>query len=307
MSGFSVDWLTLREPFDRAARAEAAQHFDWPALVQALHTRGDAPQAPVQVLDLGCGTGASLRALAPRLGARQHWRLIDHDPALLAALPLALTQWAQAQGGEADRPHAQALHLRLPNADLQIQWQCTDLRDLQTLALQGTQLVTASALLDLVSADWLQALVARCAHAGAAVCWALNVNPQLQWQPADADDATVSRLFSADQRRDKGFAGPALGVAAAPAAAHALALCGYHVQQAESDWRVDASEGEAACALLHALIDGDAQAALRQAVDEAERLQVRGWRQRRLAQLGDATLGLQLGHTDLLAWPVSTN
>jgi hypothetical protein len=76
MSGFSIIWLDLREPADMAARdkALAAQ------VVEYLHT--DADRSPV-IVDLGSGTGSTLRALTS-LGAQQCvWRLIDHDPALL--------------------------------------------------------------------------------------------------------------------------------------------------------------------------------------------------------------------------------
>ncbi|MBL6430807.1 MAG: hypothetical protein HPM95_04840 [Alphaproteobacteria bacterium] len=35
------------------------------------------------LLDLGAGTGATLRALAPHIAAPQAWRLAEHDPALI--------------------------------------------------------------------------------------------------------------------------------------------------------------------------------------------------------------------------------
>ena len=57
MSGFSTDWLDLREDADRRAR-------DRQLLVRArqwLHRDVPATQAPV-VVDLGAGTGSTLRA-----------------------------------------------------------------------------------------------------------------------------------------------------------------------------------------------------------------------------------------------------
>ena len=63
MTGFSADWLALREPFDRSARQAAAAAFDLPALAGRL--RGDKPA--LEVVDLACGTGANLRELGPRL------------------------------------------------------------------------------------------------------------------------------------------------------------------------------------------------------------------------------------------------
>ncbi|RYY85715.1 MAG: SAM-dependent methyltransferase, partial [Comamonadaceae bacterium] len=210
--GFSTDWLALREPFDQAARAATA--ID-PAFIAALQQRVP-PGGALNVVDLGCGTGANLREIAPRLGGRQHWRLVDHDARLLAALPAALAPWATARGlqlrAEAGQPlvidGADGLHVEVTphQADL--------VRGLHALSLAGAHLVTASALLDLVSAPWLDALLQRCQAEEAAVWWALNVDDRIDWTPGDADDAQVHALFRAHQHRDKGF-GPALGGAAA--------------------------------------------------------------------------------------------
>ena len=42
------------------------------------------PRSSVQIVDLACGTGSTLRALGPHLPVRQNWRLIDNDLGLLA-------------------------------------------------------------------------------------------------------------------------------------------------------------------------------------------------------------------------------
>ena len=87
MSGFSVAWLDLREGADNAARdkAMAAQALSWLTADEAV--------MPI-IVDLGSGTGSTLRALSP-VGASPArdipgsptrdlvWRLVDHDPALL--------------------------------------------------------------------------------------------------------------------------------------------------------------------------------------------------------------------------------
>src|SRR5271166_5054853 len=73
---FSLQWLTLREPYDRAARN--------PAVLDAVRT-AFAGRPAVRVADLGCGTGSTMRAVAPLLPARQTWRLVDNDIALLEA------------------------------------------------------------------------------------------------------------------------------------------------------------------------------------------------------------------------------
>jgi len=289
MSGFSAGWLALREPFDAAARARAEPV--WTAL--AAH-RAALP-GTCRVLDLGCGTGANLRATAPRLGGAQQWQLVDHDPQLLAALPAALRSWAQAHGLDAE---AQGLHLRSASQGLRIEARPlrADLAaDLDRLPFAHCDLVTASALIDLTSAPWLQRLVAHCRAAGAALLCALEVDGRIRWSPGDPDDDTVLALFRADQQRDKGF-GPALGGRAPQALAQCLADAGYRVVRAATDWHID---GAQSMAMLHALCDGMAAAAIAQSPSQAGR--VRAWQARRRA--GAARSRLCIGHEDILGLP----
>lgn len=296
MSGFSADWLAQREPFDRAARASAAAAFDWEALATQLRG-GRAGDAAITVLDLGCGTGASLREIAPRLGGAQRWRLVDHDAALLAAVPETLMRWAQAQGWQV-RPQGELVRIEGGTLCLDVACVQADLAaGFDAVPFDGAQLVSCSALLDLVSQPWLEALVARCAGIGAAVCWALSVDGRLAWSDADADDALVRDAFRAHQRRDKGF-GAALGDAAVQVATHSLATAGYRVQAAESDWVIDGPRHTSDRAMLRALIDGMARAAREQCPAHAAR--IAAWRARRLAALG--TTRLRVGHVDLLGW-----
>ena len=77
MTGFSTDWLAQREPFDTAARALAWPSFG-PLLETIRPTATAGASTPLRVLDLACGSGANLRALAPRLGGAQVWQMVDH-------------------------------------------------------------------------------------------------------------------------------------------------------------------------------------------------------------------------------------
>src|SRR6202023_538085 len=74
MTRFSAEWLSLREPYDRAAGN--------PSILGPVV---DAVQgaASMRVVDLACGTGATLRALEARLPRRQNWQLVDNDLGLL--------------------------------------------------------------------------------------------------------------------------------------------------------------------------------------------------------------------------------
>lgn len=284
MSGFALDWLTLREPFDRQAREEGAVA----AAVRAWRTqRGDAP---LSAIDLACGSGANLRVLAPRLGGAQRWRLVDHDPALLAAVPHI------ASSG--------------PGFTAEVTPQQLDLAsDLQQLSMARTDLVTASALLDLVSAPWLQTLVNQARAADAAMLFALSVDGRIDWAPVDPLDAAVHQLFAAHQRRDKGF-GPALGEAAVPLAARLLRDAGYVVTQSASDWVIDGRRAPPSGdrAMLVAMVDGLGAAALEQwresdpgAAAACTEQDLIDWRARRHASLPSTRLCV--GHVDLFAVP----
>lgn len=270
MSGFSADWLRQREPFDAAARTVSAERLQLARWLAALK-----PEAqPWQVIDLGCGTGANFRALAPMLAGAQQWRVVDHDTALLDT-------WSETPG------------------EATIERVLLDLaRDLETLSFAGTTLVTASALLDLVSAAWLQRLVALCRDAGASVLFALSVDGRALWDPLDPLDALASELFDAHQRRDKGF-GPALGPMAAASAIEGFRAAGYAVQSAPSDWWIDARRDPAALGLQRTLIDGIAQAAIEQ--DPHAMSALRAWQTRRHALAAHSTL--RIGHLDVIAAP----
>ena len=83
MTGFSAEWLALREPYDLSARNPAVLE----AVASALKSHSS-----MRVVDLAAGAGSTLRALGPHLPSRQNWKLIDNDPGLLTramATPLA--------------------------------------------------------------------------------------------------------------------------------------------------------------------------------------------------------------------------
>ncbi|MFN3745687.1 MAG: class I SAM-dependent methyltransferase [Hyphomicrobiaceae bacterium] len=242
MSGFSPEWLALREPADVRARD--------PGLLAALaaHLAG---REPIEVVDLGCGTGANIRATAPVLGPVQTWTLVDHDPVLLEAARTALLAWADeaSENGEAIalRKAGRAIAVRFRQADL--------MQNLEAVVGGQPDLVTASALFDLCSVDFIRRLARAVAAEGAAFYTVLTYDGVQTWSPAHPADADMTAAFNAHQETDKGF-----GSAAGPAAPEALALAfraqGYAVLEAPSPWRIDSSEQ----ALLEMLADGFAAA-----------------------------------------------
>ncbi len=294
MTGFSADWLALREPFDHAARSASAAGLDLRGMARRL--RG--ADAVLGVLDLACGTGANLRELAPRLGGAQRWLLADHDASLLAALPDAIGAWASARGFTW-RAEGAGLHVSGPDWAAEAHPLHIDLAlALHTAPFAQARLVTASALLDLVSAPWLDNLLTHVAAARPGVLFALNVDGRVSWDPALPGDADIDRLFTAHQHRDKGF-GVALGGEAVRVLAQRLASIGYGATQVRSDWRIDARGGPGAIAMIRAMVEGAGGAALEQ--DATARALVEGWMAQRLALADRSRLGV--GHLDLLALP----
>ncbi len=295
MSGFSRDWLALREPYDAAARERAASQglACWPPACRAA----SPSDAPLSILDLGGGTGANPRFLAPRLAGPQSWRVIEHDTGLLGALPQAMADWAARAGVTC---HAQGEGVELAGAaswSARVEPVVLDLAcRLHDVPFAGAHLVTASALLDLVSAQWLDALVAHCAAARSAVHFALSYDGRIAWREPHPDDGWLRDALNRHQLGDKGF-GPALGPAAAGVARARLAEAGYLTHSARSDWHV----GPHDVALQRALIDGWAAAAAE--VDPAQRDRARAWRRVRLVALSAGRSSLSVGHVDLVGWP----
>ena len=170
----SREWLALREPADAAARA--------PDLVEQLRRR--LPTAGRQVIhDLGCGTGAMGRWLAPRLPGPQHWVVHDRDADLLAVA-------AEDLPGEA-----------ADGAAVTVETRQSDITRLDPGDLADATLITASAMLDLLTGEELAGLVTVCAGAGCPVLLTLSVVGRVDLSPADPLDAGVAAAFDAHQRR----------------------------------------------------------------------------------------------------------
>ena len=285
---FEDDWLALREGADDRARDTALES----RLVAALAARRGA--GPCRVLDLGSGTGANFRRLVPRLGHDQHWTLVDHDAALLARLEARLAPWADGHGArfEAD---GDALRLRGPGFDARVRRVEADLATgLDALPFEGRDLVTASALLDLAGADWIDALAARCAAAGAAVLFVLSYDGRAGWTPPLEEDAEVHARFDRHQRQDKGL-GPALGPDAAARFVERLRGHGLDVATATSDWRLEAGDA----ALQRELADGFAGAA--REIDPGFAARAADWLLRRRAAIDAGRATSLVGHLDVAA------
>jgi hypothetical protein len=278
VSGFSAAWLALREPADHRSRNRGLLA----ALASAFAERHE-----IRVVDLGCGTGSNLCACAPHLPPRQHWRLVDHNPVLLAEARLRLSAWATPCTSAGDD-----LRLTSGNRTISVSFVCTDLTAGLNAAL-GVQpdLATGAALFDLASAEWIQHFADAVVRRGAAAYVALTYNGAMRWAPPHRADAAIANAFHAHMRRDKGF-GPSAGPQASDALVEILTTSGYAVQAAESSWQL----GSADAPLVHALAKGIADA-----VGQTGRVDAReiaAWLQARLT-----SALCTIGHTDVLALP----
>ncbi len=267
---FDAGWLALREPVDHRSRSESLTH----RLVRWWSERGGR-----RVLDLGSGTGSNLRYLAPRLAGPQEWTLVDHDGTLL--------ELAQA-----------------PRPEVTLEHVVTDLAREGPARVAAADLVSASALVDLVSESWLHALVDACSEAAAGVLLALTYDGTVRWSGGDGVAATdpVDRVVldavNAHQGRDKGL-GPALGPAGAARAETLFEARGFATRLEPSPWVLGPSDA----ALARALLEGWVRAATQERPDQAEAIEE--WAARRRAAIDRARTRLVVGHVDLLALPPS--
>jgi hypothetical protein len=261
---FSADWLALREPYD--ARARNPDVLD--ALAAAV-----ADRRSLAIIDLASGAGSTLRAIASRLPRRQRWRLVDHDLELLAR-----ASSAPAAGREVVKSPADIA------------------RGIEAVLDEPVDLVTTSALLDLVSADWLDRLARKIFARGLLVYASLTYDGRVVLEPVEPFDAEIIAAVNRHQRGDKGF-GPALGPMAGEAAITRFEAPGYAVVQGASDWVLGRQDVE----MQGDLLTGWAAAA--NELGDRNPAEIRRWLERRLEHVGSGCSAISVGHIDFFAGP----
>ncbi|GAA0590133.1 hypothetical protein GCM10009416_30850 [Craurococcus roseus] len=292
---FDLDWLDLREPFDALARNEA--------LAERLLAR--LPARP-RLMDFGAGTGSLFRWLAPRIGRAQAWTLVDADRDMAEAAFDTIADRAESVGLRVTFPNRRCLLVHAPGGAWRVETLVADLAEAPAnLPLHEADAVVNSALCDLVSRPWVEAMAAALRVPFYA---ALCVDGRDRFSPPHPADALVARAFRRDQRRDKGFGGPALGAAAPAAVAEAFAAEGFAVEAAASDWVVRGRAPppglppDAAAPFLSRLVAGHVAAAL-EAGPARDAGRVSDWGAARGEQIAWGVLQARIGHRDVLAVP----
>ena len=265
----SSEWLDLRDGADDAARARD--------LVE--HVLRQLPARDRRVIhDLGCGTGAMGRWLAPLLPGPQHWVVHDRDADLLEVAAIDLP------GHAAD------------GAAVTVEATLSDVTRLRAGDLAEATLITASALLDLMTEGELARLVNVCAGAGCPVLLTLSVVGRVELAPGDPLDARVAAAFNAHQRRTT-TRGRLLGPDAVAATAEGFRRLGAEVLIRPSPWRLGAAEAELAVEWF----SGWVAAACEQEVELAA--EIDAYTCRRLAEASDGQLTVMVDHSDVLVLP----
>jgi SAM-dependent methyltransferase len=265
----STRWLALREPADAAARSRD--------LVD--HLRRELPATGRRVIhDLGCGTGAMGRWLAPLLAGPQHWVVHDRDADLLKV-------------AAADLPGPPT-----NGAAVTVEAKHSDITRLRSRDLVDASLITASALLDLLTEDELGTLAAVCVGAGCPTLLTLSVAGRVEVCPEDPLDGTVAAAFDAHQRRTS-ERGRLLGPDAVALAVEEFGRLGADVVVRSSPWRLGAEHAD----LTKEWFTGWVGAACEQQVGLAA--EFGRYARRRLAQATAGRLTVTVDHSDLLVLP----
>ena len=267
ISTVTADWLGLREGADDAARSESLA-------AEAARLMGPGPHV---IHDLGSGTGAMMRWLAPRLPGPQHWVLHDGDHEILVQRP---TGEARDAAG----------------VPVTVTTSVEPLAELAEHALGGASLITASALLDVITLEEAAAIVVACQHAGAPALLSLSVTGDVALDPPEPLDETLRAAFNDHQRRTA-HGRRLLGPDAVAVIGALFDTIGWRVRTEQTPWRLGA-ESEA---LLGAWLTGWVGAAS-ELLPEL-RVEAADYLARRRAQLAEGLLRVEVQHEDVIAWP----
>ena len=265
--GVDASWLAARVAADGTAR-EATVSTLLPRLTE--HVR-PGPDTDVRMIDLGAGSGANQRWLAPRLPFRQQWVHVDHDPSIL--------------GHTHDVGHTEFV---VGGIDA-----LGELFDRGPAGEIRRSVITCAAVLDVLTRHDLAQLCDLISARGVPALLSLSVTGVMIIQPSDGADGVLLDAFNAHQRRD-GRAGP-------DAPDLVVARCrraGVRVDAVSTPWVLNAtSDRDFVARFLRERVAA--------AVEHEPTIGRTGtnWLRHRLAQLDDPGTQITVGHRDLLLLP----
>jgi hypothetical protein len=260
------DWLVARVTADNAARAATLTTL-LPQLIDYL-IDPDLPDATVQIIDLGAGSGANQRWLAPRLPIPQRWLHVDHNPVISRSQPL-------------------------PAETVIIDASVEALDQLLASSNGRRQLVTCSALLDVLTTEQITAVCQAAINHRVAAFFSLTVTGDLILDPPHPHDQLLSAAFNDHQRR-AGRPGPD----ASALTVELLGAAKFAVRIQDTPWQLTA---DSAPAFVDQLLTERLAAAVAQ--DPALVAAAADWLDLRRAQLAAGVLRIELAHCDILGLP----
>jgi hypothetical protein len=231
-------------------------------------SRTDCLSSVLEIIDLGAGTGANQRWLAPRLPVQQRWIHLDHDPAISRSLPL-------------------------PDDTVIIDGNVEALERLLADGTSDHRLVTSSALLDVLTTGHLDAVCSAVINNQVPALFSLSVTGTQSMSPMDPHDQLLLDAFNDHQRR-AGRAGPD----AITLAVDTLCTGGFTVRTQETPWQLAASSDSG---FVEQLLQERLDAAVAQ--DPNLSAVATAWLELRRAQLTLGVLRIEVGHRDILALP----
>lgn len=269
---FAEKWLQAREPADHHARSvELTVRLEqWARSAMNTDHHG-----PLRIVDMGTGRGSNVAYLVPALPSPQEWVLVDQDEGLLAE--------AACRTGQ--------LNVRFETSQRRL-----TAEDFKGFLPENTDVVTASALIDLVSEGWLSAFVSEAVSKQAAVLIVLSYSGGFMLAPAHEDDLLLRELVNQHQHGDKGT-GAALGPDATAVLADKLFTEGYEVQIADTPWRLHRDDASLATMLMA----GWVAAAKNRSPKARDRLDT--WFATRQQQVIAGELEITVSHQDVLGLP----
>jgi hypothetical protein len=259
-------WLAARAAADSSARAATIDTL-LPELINYL-TKAAGSEAVIEIVDLGAGTGANQRWLAPRLPFQQRWIHLDHDPIISRSLPL-------------------------PDQTMIIDESVEALDSVLRSQSSSARMVTCSALLDVLTTTELRAICRPVIENQAPALFSLSVTGMLNITPADPHDQLLLDAFNDHQRR-AGRAGPAAPLLVVDT----LLAGGLIVHTEETPWQLTGVSP-------HGFVEQVLQERLDVAVDQDSSLAAiaAAWLELRRVQLAGGILRIDLGHRDILVLP----